>query len=92
MINLTKSNKRGGDESTWKRIQNNDSKNDPKIWKQNGDTDILSLVDSMYRSLFWVLSASLCLFIGAFNPFTFKVIIDNYDPVAIYFVLLGLSL
>ena len=27
----TKPNKRGGDgESTWKRIQNNDSKNDPK--------------------------------------------------------------
>ena len=36
----TKSNKRGGDtESTWKRIQNNDSKNDPKSWKQNGVTD-----------------------------------------------------
>ena len=31
-------------------------------------------------------SASLCLLVGAFNPFTFKVIIDKYDPVAIYFV------
>ena len=35
----TKWNKRGGDrESTWKRIQNNDSKDDPKSWKQNGVT------------------------------------------------------
>ena len=31
----------------------------------------------------------ICLLVGAFNPFTFKVIIDKYDPVAIYFVVLG---
>ena len=31
----TKSNKRGGDrESTWKRIQNNDSTDGPKSWKK----------------------------------------------------------
>ena len=30
--------------------------------------------------------------VGAFNPFTFKVIIDKYDPIAINFVVLGLSL
>ena len=30
--------------------------------------------------------------VGAFNPFTFKVIIDKYGPVAIYFVVLGSSL
>ena len=36
----TKPNARGGDrESTWKRIQNNDSTNDPKSWKKNGFTD-----------------------------------------------------
>ena len=36
----TKLNKRGGDrESTWKRIQDNDSKNDPKSCKQNWVTD-----------------------------------------------------
>ena len=29
---------------------------------------------------------------GAFNPFTFKVIIDKYDPVAIYFIVWGSSL
>ena len=26
---------------------------------------------------------------GAYNPFTFKVIIDKYDPIAIYFIVLG---
>ena len=30
--------------------------------------------------------------VGTFNPFTFKVIIDKYDPVAIYFIVLGLNL
>ena len=30
--------------------------------------------------------------VGAFNPFTFKVIIDKYDPIAIFFVVLGSSL
>ena len=35
-----KPNKRGADrEATWKRIQNNDSKDDPKSQKQNGVTD-----------------------------------------------------
>ena len=43
-------------------------------------------------SCFCFHSASLCLLVGAFNPFTFKVIIDKYDPVAIYFVVWGSSL
>ena len=43
-------------------------------------------------SYFCIHSANLCLLVGAFNPFTFKVIIDKYDPVAIYFVVLGLNL
>ena len=46
----------------------------------------------IWGSCFCIHSASLCLLVGAFNPFTFKVIIDKYDPVAIYFVVLGLSL
>ena len=29
---------------------------------------------------------SLCLLVGAFNPFTFKVIIDMYDPITIFLV------
>ena len=32
------------------------------------------------------------LLVEAFNPFTFKVIIDKYDPIAIYFIVLGSSL
>ena len=36
---------------------------------------------------FCIQSASLCLFIVAFNPFTFKVITDTYDPFSIYFIL-----
>ena len=36
----TKPNKRGGDKaSTWKIIQNNDSRDDLKFWKQNGVTE-----------------------------------------------------
>ena len=46
----------------------------------------------IWGSCFCIHSASLCLLIGAFNPFTFKVIIDEYDPIAIYFVVLGSSL
>ena len=30
--------------------------------------------------------------VGAFNPFMFKVIIDKYDPVVIYFIVLGSGL
>ena len=30
--------------------------------------------------------------VRAFNPFTFKVIIDKYDPTAIYFIVLGSNL
>ena len=30
--------------------------------------------------------------VGAFNPFTFKVITDKYDPIAIYFIVWGLNL
>jgi len=36
--------------------------------------------------------ASLCLLVGAFNPFMFKFIIDKYDPITIYFIVLGLFL
>ena len=50
------------------------------------------LVDNIYRGLVFVSIQPLCLFVGAFNPFTFKVIIDKYDPVAIYFTVLGSSL
>ena len=32
------------------------------------------LVDNLYINIVFVHSASLCLLVGAFNPFTFKVI------------------
>ena len=35
--------------------------------------------------------ASLCLLLGAFNQFTFKVIINMYDPITVFSVVLGLS-
>jgi len=38
--------------------------------------------------VFFIHSASLCLLLRAFNTFTFKVIIDKYDPIAIYFIVL----
>ena len=33
---------------------------------------------------------SLCLLVGAFNPFAFKVMIDIYDPITIFVIVLGL--
>ena len=33
-----------------------------------------------------------CLLVGAFNPFTFKVIIDMYVPIPIFLNVLGLFL
>ena len=30
--------------------------------------------------------ASLCLLVGAFKPFTFKVIINVYDPITIFLI------
>ena len=33
---------------------------------------------------------SLCLLVGAFNPFTFKVIIDMYDPIMVFLIVWGL--
>ena len=43
----------------------------------------------MYGSCFSIHSASLCLLVGAFNPFTFKVIIDMYVPIAIFLIVWG---
>ena len=34
--------------------------------------------------------ARLCLLVGAFNPFTFKVIINMYDPITIFLIVWGL--
>ena len=34
-------------------------------------------------------SPSLCLFIGAFSPFLFKVVVDKYDLLTIYYIFCG---
>ena len=38
----------------------------------------------------FICPASLCLLVGAFNPLIFKVIINMYDPVIIFLIVLGL--
>ena len=43
----------------------------------------------IYGSCFCIHSASLCLLVGAFNPLTFKVIIDIYVPIAIFLIVWG---
>ena len=44
----------------------------------------------IYGSCFCIHSASLCLFVEAFNPFTFKVVIDMCIPITIFFNYFGL--
>ena len=34
--------------------------------------------------------ASLCLLVGAFNSFIFKIVINIYDPILIFLIVLGL--
>ena len=43
----------------------------------------------IYRSCFCIHSASMFLVVGVFNPFTFKVIIDIYVPIAIFLIVWG---
>ena len=45
-----------------------------------------------FRSCFCIHSASQFLLVGAFNPFTFKVIINIHVPVTIFFIILGVFL
>ena len=44
----------------------------------------------IYRSRFCIHSASRCLLVGAFNPITFKVIIDMYILITILLIVLDL--
>ena len=50
----------------------------------------MSLVDSLYSGLCYIPLASLV--VGAFNPFTFRVIIGIYVPIAIFSMVFGLVL
>ena len=51
-----------------------------------------SLVDSIYRDLILVSIQPFLSFGWVIQPIYIRVIIDKYDPVAIYFVVLGSSL
>ena len=52
-----------------------------------------SLVDNIYRGVVFVSIQPVFVFwLGHSTPFTFKVIIDKYDPIAICFIVLGSSL
>ena len=44
----------------------------------------------IYGSYFCINAASLCVLVGAFNPFTFKVIINMSDPIIILLIVLSL--
>ena len=46
----------------------------------------------IHGTCFSIHSASLCLLVGAFNPLTFKVIVDMYVPITIFLIDLGLFL
>ena len=46
----------------------------------------------IYGSCFCIHSASLCLLVGAFNPFTFKVVIDMYVRITIFLIVFSLLL
>ena len=46
----------------------------------------------VFWSCFCIPSASLCVLIGAFNPFTFKVIVNICVPIAAFLMVLGLFL
>ena len=48
--------------------------------------EVGSCIQHIYGSWFLIHSASLCLLVGAFNPFTFKVIIDICVPIAIFLI------
>ena len=50
----------------------------------------MSLVDSLYSGLCYIPLASIL--VGAFNLFTFRVVISIYVPIAIFSVVFGLVL
>ena len=51
-------------------------------------SDVVSRSAEIY--MFSFPQPSLCLLVGAVNPFIFKVIIDMYDPISMFLIVLGL--
>ena len=58
-------------------------------WRILSITLLACEMSAIYGSYFCIHSASLCLLVGTFNPFTFKVIIDIYVPIAIFSIVWG---
>jgi len=56
------------------------------------DLKWVSCKQQVYGSYFCIHTSSLCVLIGAFNSFTFEVIINMYVPIAIFLIILGLIL
>ena len=52
----------------------------------------VSCKQHIYGSYLFIHSVNLYLLVGAFNPFTFEVIIDAYGPIGIFLIVLGLFL
>ena len=48
-----------------------------------------SFIDSICMSFVFIFIQPVCLFFGAFKPFTFRVIIDTYVPIAIFLKCFG---
>ena len=44
----------------------------------------------VHHACVFICLASVCLLVGAFNPFTFKVIISMYDSITIFLIVWGL--
>ena len=49
-------------------------------------------MDNIYVDLVFISTQPICLVVGAFTPFAFKVIIDVYDPITILLIVWGLFL
>ena len=45
----------------------------------------------MLHALVFIHAVSICLLVGAFNTFAFKVIINMYDPITIFSIVSGFS-
>ena len=53
-----------------------------------GDMEVHTCI--LFYFIFFICPASLCLCVGEFIPFIFKVVSDMYDPITIFLVVLGL--
>ena len=56
------------------------------------EVDLLKTIGSIHGSCFYIHSVSICLLVGAFSPFTFKIIIDVYVLIATLLIVLALFL